>query len=127
MVIDGSRRLMEVTESPVAKIEPSDNAATGETTPSLFGDGNGLLTAGIAYDITRQEELDTRLGRETTAHAEVLERLGTAIAVFGADQRLAFHNTAYTHLWGLDPAWLRDGRRTAMCSKRSGISAACPK
>jgi PAS domain-containing protein len=109
MVIDGSRRLMEVTESPVAKAQLTDGGADGENTPSLFGDGSGMLTAGIAYDITRQEELDTRLGRETTAHAEVLERLGTAIAVFGADQRLAFHNTAYTQLWRLDPGWLRDG------------------
>ena len=113
MVIDGSRRLMEVTENPVAKVRPAagdgDGSGVETDTPSLFGDGSGLLTAGIAYDITRQEELETRLGRETTSHAEVLERLGTAIAVFGADQRLAFHNTAYTQLWGLDPGWLRDG------------------
>jgi len=109
MVIDGSRRLMEVTENPVAKKAAEDRGDKEDTAPSLFGDGSGLLTAGIAYDVTRQEELETRLGRETTAHAEVLERLGTAIAVFGADQRLAFHNTAYTQLWGLDPAWLREG------------------
>ncbi len=112
MVIEGSRRLMEVTENPVAKIRSADEdgeAQEDRAAPSLFGDGSGLLTAGIAHDVTRQEELETRLGRETTAHAEVLERLGTAIAVFGADQRLAFHNTAYTQLWGLDPAWLREG------------------
>jgi PAS domain-containing protein len=121
MVIDGSRRLMEVTENPVSlsqlarfdeqeeeKSETSDAASTA-TSPTLFGDGSGLMTAGVAYDVTRQEELETRLGRETAAHAEVLERLGTAIAVFGADQRLAFHNTAFTQLWGLDSHWLRDG------------------
>ncbi len=121
MVIDGSRRLMEVTENPVSlsqlarfdeqeaeKPSTSDTTPTGAT-PTLFGDGSGLMTAGVAYDVTRQEELETRLGRETAAHAEVLERLGTAIAVFGADQRLAFHNTAFTRLWGLDSRWLRDG------------------
>jgi PAS domain-containing protein len=109
MVIDGSRRLMEVTENPVAKPTVASDTDDTNAAPSLFGDGSGLLTAGIAYDITRQEELETRLGRETTAHAEVLERLGTAIAVFGADQRLAFHNTAYTRLWGLEARWLREG------------------
>lgn len=113
MVIDGSRRLMEVTENPVSLNQLAD-AGDGEdksnvSTPTLFGDGRGLMTAGVAYDVTRQEELETRLGRETAAHAEVLERLGTAIAVFGADQRLAFHNTAFTQLWGLDSHWLRDG------------------
>lgn len=112
MVIDGSRRLMEVTENPVAlsREEESSTFLSNEpNTPSLFGDGSGLMTAGVAYDITRQEELETRLSRETASHVEVLERLGTAIAVFGADQRLAFHNTAFTQLWGLDSKWLSDG------------------
>ncbi|NKB43461.1 MAG: PAS domain-containing protein [Alphaproteobacteria bacterium] len=112
MVIDGSRRLMEVTENPVSlknDDDVSDQSESSDGTPSLFGDGSGLMTAGVAYDITRQEELETRLSRETASHAEVLERLGTAIAVFGADQRLAFHNTAFTQLWELDRHWLSDG------------------
>lgn len=115
MIIDGSRRLMEVTENPVSlrqpqkDIEKDNGEGNPETSPSLFGDGSGLMTAGIAYDVTRQEELETHLRRETASHAEVLERLGTAIAVFAADQRLSFHNTAYTKLWELDPFWLRDG------------------
>lgn len=112
MVIDGSRRLMEVTENPVSLHRPQDTEdleVDERANPSLFGDGSGLMTAGIAYDITRQEELETHLRRETASHAEVLERLGTAIAVFAADQRLSFHNTAYAKLWQLDPFWLRDG------------------
>lgn len=112
MVIDGSRRLMEVTENPVSlhgRHDTHENGGDENATPSLFGDGSGLMTAGVAYDITRQEELETHLRRETASHAEVLERLGTAIAVFAADQRLSFHNTAYAKLWKLDPFWLRDG------------------
>lgn len=112
MVIDGSRRLMEVTENPVSlndHLNDIDDEEASSATPSLFGDGSGLMTAGIAYDITRQEELETHLSRETASHAEVLERLGTAIAVFGADQRLSFHNTAFARLWHLDPFWLNDG------------------
>ena len=112
MVIEGSRRLLEVTENPVSMNGATqDDEETGEppARSSLFGDGSGLMTAGIAYDITRQEELETRLRRETASHAEVLERLGTAIAVYAADQRLAFNNTAFSQLWDLDPVWLRDG------------------
>ena len=104
MVIDGSRRLMEVTESPV-------EAASGDSavTASLFSDGSGRLTSGFAYDITRQEELETRVKREAAAHADVLERLTTAIAIFGPDTRLVFFNTAFSRLWRIDAAWLLDG------------------
>jgi len=45
--------------------------------------------------------------RVVAAHADVLENLQTAIAIFGADQRLRFFNTAYARLWRLDEAWLR--------------------
>jgi PAS domain-containing protein len=103
MVLDGSRRLMEVTESPV-----DVPAAPGAATAPLFSDGSGRLTAGFAYDITRQEELETRLRRETASQSDVLERLGTAIAVFGPDTRLIFHNTAFARLWQVDPAWLSE-------------------
>ena len=104
MVIDGSRRLMEVTESPV-EATAADNAAAA----SLFSDGTGRLTSGFAYDITRQEELETRVKREAAAHADVLERLTTAIAIFGPDTRLVFFNTAFSRLWRIDAAWLLDG------------------
>jgi len=106
MVIDGSRRLMEVTESPVEMIREAP-AEDGQA--ALFSDGSGRLTSGLAYDITRQEELETRVKREAAAHADVLERLTTAIAIFGPDTRLVFFNTAFSRLWRLDPAWLLDG------------------
>ena len=106
MVIDGSRRLMEVIESP---IDSYDNEATQETPAPLFSDGSGRMTAGTAYDITLQEELEIRLKREAAAHAEVLERLGTAIAIFGPDSRLIFFNTAFAELWDLNLDWLKDG------------------
>lgn len=107
MVLDGSRRLMEVTEAPM-RTPPSVEAVTTKAEAPLLSDGTGRLTAGMAYDITRQEELETRLKREAAAQADVLERLGTAIAVFGPDTRLAFHNAAFAKLWTLDPAWLND-------------------
>ncbi len=105
MVIDGSRRLMEVIESPVdgEGADPTENAKA-----PLFSDGSGRMTAGTAYDVTRQEELETRLKREAAAHAEVLERLGTAIAIYGSDTRLIFFNTAFAELWDLSLDWLRE-------------------
>ena len=110
MVVDGSRRLMEVTESPVSIDESftTDETRISQATDasSYFGNGSGILTSGIAYDVTKREELEIKIKRETSAHADVLERLGTAIAIFGSDTRILFHNTAYMKLWRLDSAWI---------------------
>ena len=88
LVLGGQRRLTEITEEPF------------ET-----GDG-GRLTAGFAMDLTRIEELQAELSRHASAHAEVLEHLATAIAIFSTDTRLTFFNTAFTRLWRLESEWL---------------------
>ena len=88
LVLGGQRRFTEITEEPF------------ET-----GDGE-RFTAGFAMDITRIEELQTELSRHANAHAEVLEHLATAIAIFSTDTRLTFFNTAFTRLWRLESDWL---------------------
>jgi signal transduction histidine kinase len=62
--------------------------------------------AGIAADVTDLEQTQTELRRTIDFHARTLEQLATAVATFGADKRLLFHNTAFRDLWGLDPAFL---------------------
>jgi signal transduction histidine kinase/PAS domain-containing protein len=91
LVIEGARRLVDITEAPFQ--------ANGS---------EALATAGIAIDRTRQEELQTLVDRHVAAHAEVLENLGTAIAIFAADTRLSFFNTAFSLLWQLDADWLQN-------------------
>ena len=88
LVLGGQRRFTEITEAP---FETNDG---------------GLLTAGFALDLTRVEELQTELARHANAHAEVLEHLATAIAIFSTDTRLTFFNTAFTRLWRLEADWL---------------------
>ncbi|MCW2245376.1 signal transduction histidine kinase [Azospirillum fermentarium] len=83
------RRLLEVTEVSL---------------PLPQGDA---LALGFALDVTETETLRSELARHQAAHAEVLERLGSAISVFGPDMRLKFHNQAYARLWELDEAFLR--------------------
>lgn len=63
-------------------------------------------TAGFAVDMTRLEEAEKELDRHIKAHTSTLNKLDTAIAIFGPDQRLRFHNAAYAGLWPLDPKWL---------------------
>ncbi|HSV30390.1 MAG TPA: PAS-domain containing protein, partial [Candidatus Omnitrophota bacterium] len=87
LVLAGERRLTTITEVPLSV-------------------GDNLLTAGIAMDDTRLEELQSELDHHVTAHVEVLERLATAIAIYSTDTRLTFFNTAFAKLWRLEREWL---------------------
>ena len=60
----------------------------------------------FAVDTTALEESQRELKRHIRAHANTLDKLQTAIAIFGPDQKLRFFNAAYAELWGLDATWL---------------------
>ena len=66
---------------------------------------NGAIL-GSAIDVTASSEAETKLQRHLDAHAETLDRLATAVAIFGSDRKLTFYNRAYVRLWGLPEAWL---------------------
>jgi signal transduction histidine kinase len=70
----------------------------------LEGGGVGVWT----QDITETHDLTENLKRLTAAHDLTLSHVGDAVASFGRDKRLAFHNAAFADLWGLEPAWLAD-------------------
>ncbi len=61
---------------------------------------------GSAVDVTASSEAETRLQQHLDAHADTLDRLATAVAIFGPDRKLTFYNRAYVRLWGLPEAWL---------------------
>lgn len=84
VVVEGARRLLEISERPA---------------------GDGTLV-GHAVDSTEAGELRTELSRHVGAHAEVLENLGSAIAIFGPDMKLKFFNTSYARLWQLEESFL---------------------
>lgn len=86
VVMDGSRRLVEITEIPLKKNWQED-------------DEEHLVIGGYAFDRTDIEEIEKQLDRHTKAQAEILENLGTPMAIFGEDQRLVFYNQAYIDLW----------------------------
>ena len=43
---------------------------------------------------------------DASAGIALFDSLATGVAVFGTDQKLVLHNSAYEHLWGLSPPWL---------------------
>ncbi|MBY0428645.1 MAG: PAS-domain containing protein, partial [Alphaproteobacteria bacterium] len=86
VVIGGERRLLHLVES----YQGADRSMMG-----------------YALDITHEAELDAELKRHIKAHEEVLDQLGTPIAIYGSDTRIKFFNRSYLKLWGTDEAFLK--------------------
>lgn len=85
VVVDGHRRLIEMTEIPLAE---------------------RAGTIGYAMDFTEQEEAHVTLAKHVAAHQEILHNLSTPIIVFGADTRLEFFNKAYEKLFEFEERYL---------------------
>lgn len=66
-------------------------------------------SAGVATDVSEIESGQQQQGRLIEAHRRTLDNLPTAIAMFGPDRRLVYHNPAWRDLWDLDAAFLADG------------------
>jgi signal transduction histidine kinase len=84
IVINGSRRLVQLFEVPLA--------------------AGGII--GYARDFTDLENVQAELARHIAAHADVLENVATAVAIYGPDTRLKFFNTAFCLLWRFEEEWL---------------------
>jgi signal transduction histidine kinase len=63
-------------------------------------------SVGIGIDATEAETMRAELNRLGDAHRRTLDQLATGVAIFAADQRLTFYNSAYRALWELDAAFL---------------------
>lgn len=91
-IVGGKRRLLELTEVPMQ----SDFSFMGQL----------VRTLGFAIDVTAEEEKEGELQRHLSAQHEVLENMGSAIAIYGADTRLEFYNQSYLRLWGMSEAFM---------------------
>ena len=103
VIVAGARRSFDVVDVPVA---------------------GG--SAGIGLDATEVETLRGEIARTVAAHRRTLDQLPTAVAIFGADHKLAFYNAAYRTLWDLEPASSTNVRPTPPCSTACGRRAGCP-
>lgn len=82
-VIGGDRRVFAVTD---------------------FADNDG--SAGLACDISEIDNARAQYERTMRSHADTLDKLSTAIAIFDAEQKLLFFNQAFEKLWELDHGFL---------------------
>jgi signal transduction histidine kinase len=79
----GTRRIFDVVDAP-----------------------SGTGSAGMAIDRTEVEAMRAELARMIEAHRRVLDQLATGVAIFNADRKLTFYNTAYRSLFDLEPDFL---------------------
>lgn len=63
-------------------------------------------SAGIACDISEIETVRARYECTVRSHADTLDRLSTAVAIFDPAQKLLFYNHAFQKLWELDHGFL---------------------
>ncbi|MGH6888183.1 MAG: ATP-binding protein [Rhizomicrobium sp.] len=82
-VIAGQRRALTLTHAPVSE---------------------GVV--GTAIDVTDLSSTEARLQQHIDAHADTLDKLATAVAIFDRDRRLSFYNGAFVRLWNLPDSWL---------------------
>lgn len=66
----------------------------------------GEASASAAVDVTAEESHQGELDRQIEAYDRTLDRVATAVAIFGKDRRLTFFNAAFQKLWQLDGEWL---------------------
>jgi signal transduction histidine kinase/uncharacterized protein YciI len=69
---------------------------------------NEAYVCAYAIDVTEAEESREALKRHAKAHDETLDALEDAVAIFGPEKQLTFHNRAFEKLWDLEPAWLAE-------------------
>jgi len=83
----GERRVFRVVETP---LHSSGDAALG----------------GVAIDISDFDKAKSDLKQHIEANQRTLDQIPTAVAIFGANQNLVYHNSAFQKLWALDDAAL---------------------
>ncbi len=103
VIIAGKRCLLEISEIPFS-LEGVENNGDKKETPAA--DDKKVVLIGFAVDVTTEEEKEAELQRHLAAHHEVMEHLGSAIAIYGRDQRLEFFNRAYQRLWEAEESFL---------------------
>ncbi|MBX8813638.1 hypothetical protein HBA91_13445, partial [Ochrobactrum sp. MR34] len=71
-------------------------------------------SAGFAANMSDLEQVRAELQRTLRSHAETLDQLSTAVAIFDPEMKLQFFNQAFAKLWSLDIAYLESHPSNAM-------------
>lgn len=71
-------------------------------------------SAGMATNLSDMEQIREELQRTMRSHAETLDQLSTAVAMFDPEMKLQFFNQAFVKLWSLDIPYLESHPSNSM-------------
>ena len=75
-------------------------------------------SSGIAIDQSETEAIRAEYERMVQSHADTLDQLTTAVAIFDEHEKLRFFNQAFQKLWELDHGFLASGPDNALLIDR---------
>ena len=75
-------------------------------------------SAGIAVDVSDTEAVREQYERMARSHADTLDQLNTAVAIFDSGRKLRFFNHAFQKLWELDIGFLESAPEHALVLDR---------
>jgi signal transduction histidine kinase len=75
-------------------------------------------SSGIAIDQSEMEAIRAEYERMVQSHADTLDQLTTAVAIFDEHEKLRFFNQAFQKLWELDHGFLASGPDNALLIDR---------
>ncbi len=81
-----------------------------------FAGGEG--SAGIAVDKSEIETTREEYERMVRSHADTLDQLTTAVAIFDSNEKLRFYNQAFQKLWDFDHSFLASAPDNALMIDR---------
>jgi signal transduction histidine kinase len=84
-------------------------------------------SAGIANDVSNIDQLKTEHERMLRGHAETLDQLTTAVAIFDHSQKLRFFNQAFQELWGMDTQFLESAPENNLVLDRLRTNGKLPE
>ncbi|WP_157961863.1 sensor histidine kinase [Acuticoccus kandeliae] len=103
---NASAQLLAASKGGVAHERVQTVVAGERRILDVTADHRDTSLAALAIDVTDATLAITNQARALESHAATLDRLATAIAIYGSDRRLTFHNAAFQTLWALPPAFL---------------------
>lgn len=75
---------------------------------SHFALDDNSLSGGYAHDLTAEDSLRSEISRYQSASTKLLENFSSAIAIFSADEKMEFYNSAFSALWDIEEKWLNN-------------------
>ncbi len=97
-------RLSQTKKSGRVRLQTIVNGAVQiyEAITASLARGNGGIALDVAPLATAKDELE----RQMMAHSRTLNKVATAVAIFGADRKLVYSNEALAFIWKLEEDWL---------------------